>query len=155
MIKEIQQLKFSEIRNTLRFPQNDSATVFDNISIDNLLQYQAKKAKKLSSQEYVDVNKQKRLQEAFTDIPEIMAIIPIILIDIAANDEFIVLDGRQRVLAISQLPQFDTDLNVITLYDVTLKDVYNIFVALHSSHRINFKTLEQHFGKSMRDFQDW
>lgn len=155
MIKEIQQLKFSEIRNKLRFAQTDSNTVFENISIDELLQYQSKKAKKLSSQEYVDVHKQTRLQDAFTDIPEVMTLTPIILIDIAENDKLIVLDGRQRLLAISQIPKFETDLNVITLYDVTLKDVYNIFVTLHSSHRINFKTLEQHFGKSMHDFQDW
>lgn len=155
MIKEIQQLKFSDIRNKLRFAQTDSNTVFENLSIDELLQYQSKNSKKLSSQEYVNVHKQKRLQKAFTDIPEIMTIAPIILIDIAENDELIVLDGRKRLLAISQLPQFQTDLNVITLYDVTLKDVYNIFVTLHSSHHINFKTLEQHFGKSMRDFQDW
>lgn len=155
MIKEIQQLKFSEVRNKLRFPQNDSDTVFDNISIDELLSYQSKKAKKLSSQEYVDVHKQKRLQEAFADIPEIMTITPIVLIDIAEDNKVIVLDGRQRLLAISQMPVFEHKLNVITLYDVTLKDVYNIFVTLHSSHHINFKTLEQHFGKSMRDFQDW
>mgnify|MGYP004711219791 FL=1 len=155
MIKEIQQLKFSEIRNKLRFAQTASDTVFDNLSIDELLQYQSKNAKKLSSQEYIDVHKQKRLQDAFTDIHEVMTLTPIILIDIAENDKLIVLDGRQRLLAISQLPKFETDLNVITLYDVTLKDVYNIFVTLHSSHRINFKTLEQHFGKSMHDFQDW
>ena len=155
MIKEIQQLKFSEIRNKLRFAQTASDTVFDNLSIDELLQYQSKNAKKLSSQEYIDVHKQKRLQDAFTDIHEVMTLTPIILIDIAENDKVIVLDGRQRLLAISQLPKFETDLNVITLYDVTLKDVYNIFVTLHSSHRINFKTLEQHFGKSMHDFQDW
>lgn len=155
MIKEIQQLKFSEIRNKLRFAQTASDTVFDNLSIDELLQYQSKNAKKLSSQEYIDVHKQKRLQDAFTDIPEVMTLTPIILIDIAENDKVIVLDGRQRLLAISQLPKFETELNVITLYDVTLRDVYNIFVTLHNSHRINFKTLEQHFGKSMHDFQDW
>lgn len=145
--KTITQTTFNELKPHLHFLQTNSESFKDVVDIDTLqshLQHSYIKNHNL----LMNIEK---IKNAYQDIPDILTLQPII-IALSEQDptQGLVIDGRKRLLALNQIPQFAEPLLVINLKNTTPLDAYNIQVLLHRTHQKTLDDIANNLSDSIK-----